>query len=235
MSLLVFAKKANAQDPDVFLSRGGYGAEIITGTYGTGLAFSVRKSYYYSLRLLTAAYDNRTTMKEVNNDNAYEYYYDSEFTNHALIANIYLFGGGIFVSSGFFNVNMEYNAQGYATRAFTENGDDYLLQADYTSSIRYKGNVPYMGIGIGARRHSKSRITLRAEMGIILMPEADDVRLNFGTIQAVGGASLDSAESRAAQAELRDKAEGAYLAKIKRDAEAFEFYPVFEAGIIYNF
>ncbi|MCH9844839.1 MAG: hypothetical protein K0U39_04950 [Alphaproteobacteria bacterium] len=236
LSLSIFAKTANAQEPDIAAWRTGYGAEIIGGTHGYGVAFSLRKNYYYSLRFLLLTYENQVKMEENNNNNSYEYAYKSDFQNYALLANIYPVGDRIFISSGVYSLDMRYDRDGYARRSFTEaNDENYLLEADYKTAVRYKGNAPYLGIGMGTKRHSKSRITLRAEIGVIFMPSPDDVQVSFGTIQAVGEASLESDASLAAQSELRDKASGAYLAKVKRDADAFKYYPVLEAGITYNF
>ncbi len=237
------SKTANAQildlnldlAPDFKASRSGYSAEIITGTHGTGVAFSARKSYYYGLRLLSVTYDNKVKLEEANNDNSYEYAYHSEFKHSAVIASIYPSGEGIFISSGVFDIDMQYGADGYVRRSFTENSQDYLLEAGYTTLVSYQGNTPYLGIGISTKRHATRRIGLRAELGVIFMPEPDNVRLNLGTIKAVKGASLTSDESLAAQAELREKAQGAYLAKVRRDAEDYNFFPVFEAGITYSF
>ena len=235
LSLSVFTKAANAQEPDIETWRAGYGAEIIGGTHGYGVAFSLRNNYYYSLRFLLLTYEDQEKMRENNNGSSYEYAYKSEFQNYALLANIYPVGDRIFISSGVYHLNMRYDGAGYVRRSFDENDENYLLEASYKTAVSYKGNAPYLGVGIGTKRHSKRRITFRAGMGFIFMPSPDDVQLSLGEIQAVGEASLESDASLAAQDELTDKAKGAYLAKVKRDADSFKYYLVLEAGITYHF
>ncbi len=236
----LFVQTANAQQtvPTTELEtwRAGYTAELIGGNHGYGVAFSVRQNYYYSLRFLLLTYENQIKMEENNNDNSYEYAYQSKFENYALVANLYPFGDNTFISSGVFNLNMRYDSDGYVRRTFTDSDDEtYILEAGYKTAVSYKGNAAYLGIGMGTKRHSKRKISLRAELGFIFMPSADDVQVSLSEIEAVGDASLASDASVAAQNELRDKTLGAYSAKVRRDADAFKYYPVIEAGITYHF